>query len=281
MDKYKISRRKFLAYTISASTILLPTYIWQIEPFWFETVRRSIVIKNLPIDLVGKKLIQLSDLHIGPLVDDHYIKSVFAHVRSLDPDIVIYTGDFITYHPDVIFQLKRQLESAPLGNLGTFGVLGNHDYGNGWANMQLAFQVQKTCNDSGITILKNQIEICSGLQIIGLDDLWANKFDLNVPKQNYEKNTASICLSHNPDSVDKPGGDFYSGWIFSGHTHGGQCKPPFLPPPLLPVKNKRYTSGTFELLGDRRIYISRGVGFVRQLRFNARPEVGVFYLERG
>ncbi|NIQ25052.1 MAG: phosphoesterase, partial [Gammaproteobacteria bacterium] len=50
--------------------------------------------------------------------------------------------------------------------------------------------------------------------------------------------------------------------------------------PLLPVENKRYTAGAFELSGDRRLYISRGVGHLLQVRFNVRPEVPVFRLRR-
>ena len=70
----------------------------------------------------------------------------------------------------------------------------------------------------------------------------------------------------------------YEGWILSGHTHGGQCKAPFLPPPLLPVRNRRYTAGEFALDGNRQLYISRGVGHLLQVRFNVRPEVTAFEL---
>jgi uncharacterized protein len=67
--------------------------------------------------------------------------------------------------------------------------------------------------------------------------------------------------------------------VLSGHTHGGQCKPPFLPPPLLPVENRRYTSGVFELSRHRMLYISRGIGHLLQVRINARPEVTLFELQ--
>ncbi len=70
----------------------------------------------------------------------------------------------------------------------------------------------------------------------------------------------------------------YQGWILAGHTHGGQCKPPFLPPPLLPVWNPRYTAGEFPLAGNRRLYINRGIGYVLRVRFNVRPEITVFHL---
>jgi predicted MPP superfamily phosphohydrolase len=90
----------------------------------------------------------------------------------------------------------------------------------------------------------------------------------------------ALVLSHNPDTADEPGWLGYEGWILSGHTHGGQCKPPFLPPPLIPVRNKRYTSGEIDVAGGRRLYISRGVGHTLMVRFNARPEVTIFTLQR-
>ena len=75
-------------------------------------------------------------------------------------------------------------------------------------------------------------------------------------------------------------GQGYEGWILAGHTHGGQCKPPFLPPPLLPVKNRRYVAGEYALAGSRSLYINRGVGHLMQVRFNVRPEITVFQLAK-
>jgi predicted MPP superfamily phosphohydrolase len=77
-------------------------------------------------------------------------------------------------------------------------------------------------------------------------------------------------------------GDFvsYETEIFRhAATHGGQCKPPFLPPPLLPVQNRRYTCGEFEIANERRLYISRGLGHLLQVRINVRPEITLFELE--
>ena len=70
----------------------------------------------------------------------------------------------------------------------------------------------------------------------------------------------------------------YTGWVLAGHTHGGQCKPPFLPPPVLPVKNRRYTSGEIAVDSGRTLYISRGVGHLLKARFNVRPEITLFTL---
>ena len=68
--------------------------------------------------------------------------------------------------------------------------------------------------------------------------------------------------------------------MLAGHTHGGQVKPPFLTPPILPVKNKRYTAGTFDVGPGRTMYINRGLGFLVQVRFDVRPELTLFTLTR-
>jgi len=69
-------------------------------------------------------------------------------------------------------------------------------------------------------------------------------------------------------------------WVLAGHTHGGQVKPPFLPPPILPVRNKRYTAGEFAIAPGRTLYINRGLGYLTQVRLNVRPELTLFTLRR-
>jgi predicted MPP superfamily phosphohydrolase len=134
--------------------------------------------------------------------------------------------------------------------------------------------------DAGVRILRNQVAEVAGLHFVGLDDLWAGRFDPGAGFRDLPRGCAALVLSHNPDTADLRGWGAYSGWILAGHTHGGQCKPPFLPPPLLPVKNRRYTAGEFSLSGGRRLYISRGIGHLLAVRFNVRPEIAVFHLER-
>jgi predicted MPP superfamily phosphohydrolase len=87
-----------------------------------------------------------------------------------------------------------------------------------------------------------------------------------------------LTLCHNPDVVDLPQWKQAQGWVLSGHTHGGQFKPPFLPPPILPVQNQQYTAGEFDLGGGRWMYINAGVGYIRRVRFNMRPEITQFRL---
>ena len=275
-----ISRRKFLgAGALGLAAIGTSVYTSVIEPYWLEIVRRPLHIPDLPAGLRGATLVQLSDLHVGPGVPDDYILETFARVRALQPDIVAYTGDFVSYERGIVEHARRIYQETPRGRIATVGVLGNHDYGPGWSHPEIAAQLADLFGRLGVTILRNDVVDVAGLQIVGLDDLWARQFDCARGFADVDPGRPVLALSHNPDTVDLPGWDRFRGWILSGHTHGGQCKAPFLPPPLLPVENRRYTAGEFELTGDRRMYISRGVGHVLQVRFNVRPEVTVFRLD--
>ncbi|HXU30690.1 MAG TPA: phosphoesterase, partial [Thermoanaerobaculia bacterium] len=190
----------------------------------------------------------------------------------------VYTGDFTSYEPGVFAHAERIYADPPRGRLATLGILGNHDYGPNWSHPEVADRIADQMRAAGIRILRNEATEVAGLQVVGLDDLWAKRFEPAQALASIDRSRASIVLSHNPDTVDLPVWDGYEGWILAGHTHGGQCKPPFLPPPLLPVRNRRYTAGEFKLSGGRSLYISRGVGHLLQVRFNARPEVTVFEL---
>jgi uncharacterized protein len=276
-----ITRRRLLY--ASAATVVsgagIGLYTWLVEPHWLEVVRRPLPIRGLPSSLHGRTLAQLSDLHVGPRVSDSYILETFNRVAALAPDIVVYTGDFTSYDTDVYIHAARVYADAPRGRLATFGILGNHDYGQNWAHPEVAARVTTQLEAVGIRMLRNEVADVGGLQVAGMDELWAHRFDPVRTLAALDRDRAAIVLSHNPDTVDRPGWDGYYGWVLSGHTHGGQCKPPFLPPPLLPVENRRYTSGVFELSRDRMLYISRGIGHLLQVRINARPEVTLFELQ--
>ena len=276
-----ITRRRVLKTSVAALACGsgVGLYTWLVEPHWLEIVRRPLPIRGLPAALRGRTLAQLSDIHVGPRVSDAYVADTFTRVAMLAPDIVVYTGDFTSYSSDVYTQAARIYRDAPRGRLATFGILGNHDYGPNWAHPEVAAKLTAQLEATGIRVLRNEVAEVDGLQVAGMDELWAHRFDPVRTLAALDAGRAAIVLSHNPDTVDRPGWDRYHGWILSGHTHGGQCKPPFLPPPLLPVENRRYTSGVFDLSGERMLYISRGVGHLMQVRINVRPEVTLFELQ--
>ena len=255
-------------------------YSWQIEPFRLEFVYKKMPVKNLPKALVGKVLMQISDVHVGNRFDYNFIIESFKVAQELDPDIVVYTGDYVTYEGKEQFkQLEEVLKYTVQGKLGTLGILGNHDYGINWAQQVVANKISNLLTQNGIDLLQNRSKEVEGLNFIGMDDYWGLNFNPKEALRHYRADEPSIVLCHNPDVCDLEVWSGYQGWILSGHTHGGQCKPPFLKAPLLPVKNKRYDAGEIDLIDGRTLYINRALGHLWQVRFNVRPEITVFELE--
>jgi predicted MPP superfamily phosphohydrolase len=280
MDRRKFFKRAFLGLT--GLGIVSGLYAWQIEPFWLEFVKIKMPIKNLPTDLVGKTLMQISDIHIGERFDYHFIINSFIKAKELNPDFVVYTGDYVNLHKDKVFykELEEVLTNAVKGKLGTFGILGNHDYGRNWKQSEVADKISAMFEQQGVKMLRNANAEVSGLNFIGFDDLWGQNFNPQQAMANFDKSKANIVLCHNPDVCDLDVWGEYDSWILSGHTHGGQVKPPFLPPPMLPVQNKNYTAGQIELSNNRTLYINRALGHLWQVRFNVRPEITIFELAK-
>jgi predicted MPP superfamily phosphohydrolase len=275
-----LSRRRLLQGVGGAFAAATATgaYTWRIEPHWVEVTHQALPIKGLPAGLAGKTLVQLSDIHVGPRVDDDYVLTCFERVRALQPDLVVMTGDFISYEQRFARHAERVYRALPRGRLGTYGCLGNHDYGPNWRHLEVAEKVQGVLATHGLRLLRNERVDVDGLQVIGLEDFWAPTYEPAPVLSELSAGAPAIVLCHNPDTVDRPIWGAFDGWILAGHTHGGQCKPPFLPPPLLPVRNRRYTAGRFEVGGGRQLYINRGIGHMIRVRFNVRPEIAVFTL---
>jgi predicted MPP superfamily phosphohydrolase len=172
-----LSRRRFLRRSVTTLGAAVGLYSWLIEPHWVELVRRRLPVKNLPGDLVGRTLVQFSDLHIGPRVDDGYLRETFRRVGELRPDFVVMTGDFVSYEDASQFgQMSQVLDAFPHGRLATLAILGNHDYGYRWSEVSVADHVAAVATRAGITVLRNDVRIVSGLQFVGLEDYWCPRF---------------------------------------------------------------------------------------------------------
>ena len=273
----KIFLKRLLQLSILGAFPVL--YSWQVEPFWLEFVHKKMPIKNLPKELEGKTLMQISDLHVGTRFDWKFLIDSFKKAEKLEPDFVVYTGDFVQHgNEDERKDLEIVLKNAVFGKLGTLGILGNHDYGIGWSENEVADEIVKIAESAGIKMLLNESVEISGLNFIGFEDLWSNRFSPKKVMNNYAAEKANLVLCHNPDACDLDIWNTYQGWILSGHTHGGQCRIPGVVTPLLPVKNRKYVSGEIDLEDGRTLYINRAIGHSYQIRFMVRPEITVFTL---
>jgi uncharacterized protein len=307
----RLTRRQFLKFSGAAlaSAAGVGLYAWQIEPHWVELVHRPMRLENLPPALEGRTLLHLSDMHVGPRVSSAYLIETLDRARELAPDFVAFTGDFVTFRSATEYaELARVLRHVPNGKLGTVAALGNHDYGFRWRQIQVAEQLTRIATDAGFRVLRNEVETIGGVQFAGLTDLWGPEFGVyaaqplmprilpngtriveQTPPGGREARSAvrgilpnqpTVVLAHNPDVQDLPIWEGVRAWVLAGHTHGGQVKPPFLPPPVLPVRNKRYIAGELAITPGRILYINRGLGHLLQVRFNVRPELTLFTLQR-
>lgn len=283
-----LTRRSFLRRGAAATITGLGVYAFGVEPRWISVEHQDLPIPDLPEHLVNARAVQISDLHVGHRVGENYLRQQFDYIDSLKPDFVFFTGDYLDnateWHVDKGIRL---LPHVPRGKLGTACVLGNHDFGDD--TEELAQNVPNTkrlinaFDDEGLNLLQGDAIEMSGLTVVGLPDYWHGDFK-NEPVRDVIASTvgngAAITLSHNPDTVDLPIWDGYQSWILCGHTHGGQCRFPIIGAPQLPVENRTYVSGKYQIAGGHQMYISRGIGHTRRVRFMARPEITVFRMTR-
>ncbi len=278
-NKQKIKR---ITIFLLITGVLLGFYSWKIELHWVKYEQVNLTINHLPETLEGKSLVQISDIHIGNYVDKDFIKGTFSKVTALNPDIVVYTGDFVrlVHHKIPLVELNEVMRIAPKGKLQTLAILGNHDYGKNFQDSAAADSITDLLHGYHINVLRNESVTVQGLSIFGIDDLWGTNFDPAKAMKDYDPSKASLVLCHNPDAADLDVWNSYSGWILAGHTHAGQVRIPFWGSPILPVQNKNYDQGIKRISGNRTLYVSRGLGHSIPIRFNARPEVTIFTLKK-
>ena len=281
----RMTRRQFLkgAAITSVASALAGSYARFVEPFWVEYLALPMPVRNLPASFKGFRITHLTDLHVTDSVSAKHIQGVIDRINLDKPDIVVVTGDLITAS---VSKLGPVIELMSLLSPRVLVCLGNHDYGayrNERDKVRPAADrlLVRGLREVGCIVLRNEshcIERSDGrLWFVGLEDWALGPFDADAALANVLRDEPTIVLSHNPDSgptLDRPGVD----WILSGHTHGGQVRLPLLGPPLLPVSNKQWDQGEFQLQ-HAKLFVSPGAGYLWQVRFNCRPQVITFTLE--
>lgn len=215
----------------------------------------NVKIANLPEKLDGFSIVQLSDLHIGPILKRDWLAEVVAKANRLEPDLILLTGDYIDGYAD---QIGSELE--PLAELkakyGVFAVTGNHEYY--WRMPEWRAVLQNL----NLDLLENEHRQLSingeTLVIAGIPDLVAAKFGYERP--DIDKALANapeavrILLAHHPGSAI--GYRSKIDLILSGHTHGGLM---FFLQPLVAGFNGGFVNGLYP--GHRgNVYVSPGTG---------------------
>lgn len=273
----RINRRQFIKWACAAGGVgLVASYPVFIERYAIVVNRYCIPVPNLPEAFAGFRIVHLTDLHYGLLVPLGVIKYVVAKTNQIPRDAVVCTGDYV-HERQATGQIDRvwPVLAGLTATAGVYAVLGNHDH---WADTARS---QHWLARTGQDLRHRTATITVGGQRIwlaGAGDLWEDHLSLDKLLADIPDGDCRIVLAHNPDTADT---DFSVrvDLVISGHTHGGQVKPPFMEPPVLPVKNKTYSSGLKVSPRGTPVFISRGIGWaVCPVRFNCLPEIAVLEL---
>jgi|GEM_PF-661917 len=244
-------------------------YIRLIEPNWIVTRHLHITDSPLAQRLAGRRLVQLSDLHIdrfGPRE-----RTMVRLANRQDADWIVITGDFInsTQGWPAALQAVAQLKARQ----GVFAVPGNTD--NSFLTPK---QFAEGLSAIGVTVLRNQAMALAGsdVQLIGLDDPVEGQERLSYATESMSADdlAASILLAHGP-SVFPAAAEKGIPLVLVGHTHGGQLGIGWLRRLSRYAERGPYVSGPYRQ-GASLMWVNRGIGTkVLPYRFLAAPEVTV------
>ena len=274
----KLTRRYFLRLALGGtaaaglSALGGAAYTTLIEPQWLALTRVDVPMRGLPAALDGFTIVQLSDLHRGPVMTEEDISRAVDLALQQTVDLVVLTGDFVSSSAGYAASCAELLSPLAAGG-NTLACLGNHDH---WTE---AGTVAGSLSDAGITLLRNQArEVADGLWIAAVDDVWERHADLEEALREVAPDAATVLLAHEPDYADQVARDGRVGLQISGHSHGGQVRFPFIGPVILPYLAQKYHTGRYKV-GDMWLYVNRGVGTIRPaVRFNCRPEITLLTL---
>lgn len=268
-------------FSLAFSTIVAATALSSLGFFnahvRLQYKRVSVPVKGLHPDLVGFKIVQISDVHIGPTIKEKFLQRVVKRINQESPDAVVITGDLVDGPASTLKQHLKPLASIQ-AKYGTFYVTGNHEYYSGVLSWLPEIQ------NLGVKILLNQNQILTvgkaKLLMAGVTDLTAgrmNKSHQTDPKRAMiggENCDYKILLAHQPNSIYEANEAGFQLQI-SGHTHGGQ----FFPGNILIYFAQKFVSGLHQYKNSL-IYVSRGTGYWGPpFRLGAPSEISILKLE--
>jgi hypothetical protein len=238
------------------------------EAYHIETERVTIRSHKISAASGPVRIVQISDLHIGPLFFPARLAPVIKAVRAAKPDILVSTGDLVDGRGLRPQALAAALQSLP-APLGKFAVTGNHEF---YAGISMASDFTR---QAGFTLLRNQpVTVTKDLVIAGVDDPASHDPDLKAKERELLKavpqNRFCLLLKHRPriDADDVAHIDLQ----LSGHTHRGQI----FPFDLLVRLRYPLGYGLRPMAPDRYLYTSRGTGtWGPPIRVLAPPEITI------
>jgi predicted MPP superfamily phosphohydrolase len=243
----------------------------------------EIPIENLPGDLQGLRILQLTDIHLGPYLSEHDLARVIDESLNLRPQLVVVTGDLISMADDPLDACLRQIARLR-PDAGILGCMGNHE---AYARVE-DYTAQQGAR-LGIDFLRGRARPlrfgASTLNVAGVDyqSISERQSYLLGAERMIAPDAVNVLLSHNPDVFPvaaRQGFDF----TIAGHTHGGQVTVEILHQSLNVARFiTPFVYGKYSLPrpsgAAASIYVSRGIGTIGlPVRIGAPPEISLLRL---
>jgi predicted MPP superfamily phosphohydrolase len=303
--EFNPSRRTFFQYAAVLAggfPFLAATYGFAAERLRYTIERVDVPVANLPPELDGLRIAQLSDIHIGDYMPPHEIARAVDMANDLQPDISFVTGDFVSSVGDPLDVCITEL-SRLRAPLGVWGCNGNHEIYAG-----VEEDAERLFREKGMRLLRAQSAVVehngARFNLLGVDyqrDHMTSGEDAGPQSMLREieplvrRDMANILLSHNPNSFRRAA-ELGIELSLAGHTHGGQVKveivdhnvsPARLMTPFvaglyhLPMNGHGGTATGSSGLQKAALYVNRGLGTIGfPVRLGVPPEITLLTLRR-
>jgi predicted MPP superfamily phosphohydrolase len=273
-----LSRRRLLLLAGGAlaggAGLGLDAFGW--APRRVQVSRHEVAIPGLPPVLAGLTIAHLSDIHLYQGIHPAAERAMEL-VSALQPDLTVITGDLVE-QASLVGELPAFFRACR-GRLATVVTMGNWEY----QTRVLPADLARAAGSAGAALLINEaVRVTLGgqeLALVGLDDPRAGLPDPEKALADLPSGIPTIWAFHAPGYADLLSRLRFPRPVLAlaGHTHGGQIRPPLLPP-ITPPASGRFVAGWYRDTFAP-FYVSRGIGTSGvRARLRCAPEVGLFTL---
>lgn len=303
------SRRTLFRYAAALAgglPFVAATYGFAAGRLRYSVERVDVPIANLPSELDGLRIAQLSDIHIGDYMPPAEIARAVAMANELQPDLSVVTGDFVSSEGDPLETCIMELSKlrAPLG---VWGCNGNHEIYAGVED-----EAERLFQKHGMKLLRAGSEVIetngARFNLIGVDYQRDHMVSgerrgpmLAEIEHLVRRDMPNVLLSHNPNSFPRAA-ELGIELSLAGHTHGGQIKVEIVDHNITPARLiSPFVAGLYSLpmngqspgnshdadrvaangVSKAALYVNRGLGtFGFPVRLGVPPEITLLTLRR-
>lgn len=243
------------------------------------TIKDTTSVKVNPITIYNDQfagdqsltILQISDVH------NRKLDGKFARITTLDPDLIVLTGDLIDRKTTSLIHTKQLLSQLVTMGCPIYFVSGNHEQ-----ESPIFPDLKEALEDYGVIELENQHVLIEEdemkVNLIGIANASTGHADLSLALEGADLTLPTILLSHSlifpDDELDI---------ILSGHTHGGQVRLPLIGGVIAPDQGffPKYDKGIYELESGTTLYIDSGLGTsLLPIRFLNEAQVSMVTIKR-